>query len=555
MFFVLSIPILWFIRETKAILFWLYLWQLKEYHIGRFLDHFRTEKGKRLLFNKLLIIKIFLFSFALLSFYFLPIFRNVIIMPWHFYYAFWLLILILYCLETIKALKDFFQKNFKKPILTQKAAILISAALIFQFLFLLVLIQTAQQIFLFISGLLIFDILTPVIISAIVLFLQPLAVLGRNQIIKKASEKRAQFQNLLVIGITGSYGKTSTKEFLATILSERFKVLKTAEHQNSEVGVSLCILNDLKPEHEIFICEMGAYNRGGIKLLCDIVKPKIGILTGINEQHMATFGSQENIVKGKYELIKSLPEDGLSIFNGDNEYCFELYKKTLIKKRVYGLQSSISGLPLDILAYNIRAEKDFITFRVVLWDEIADFKVNLMGSQNVSNVLAAAVCARELGMTLEEISKACQKIESWQSGFQLKKGINGLNIIDATYSANPDGVISHLEYLKIWAGKKVIVMPCLIELGRASKEVHKRIGQKIGEVCGLSIITTKDRFEEIQEGVGSKALFIESPKEIFEKIKSFCNPGDLVLLESRVPSQLISLLVEEAKASSSPAFL
>jgi len=472
-------------------------------------------------------------------------------MPWHFYYAFWLLILILYCLETIKALKDFFQKNFKKPILTQKAAILISAALIFQFLFLLVLIQTAQQIFLFISGLLIFDILTPVIVSAIVLFLQPLAILGRNQIIKKASEKRAQFQNLLVIGIAGSYGKTSTKEFLATILSERFKVLKTAEHQNSEVGVSLCILNDLKPEHEIFICEMGAYNRGGIKLLCDIAKPKIGILTGINEQHMATFGSQENIVKGKYELIKSLPEDGLSIFNGDNEYCFELYKKTLIKKRVYGLQSSISGLPLDILAYNIRAEKDFITFRVALWDEIADFKVNLMGSQNVSNVLAAAVCARELGMTLEEISKACQKIESWQSGFQLKKGINGLNIIDATYSANPDGVISHLEYLKIWSEKKVIVIPCLIELGRASKEVHKRIGQKIGEVCDLVIITTKERFGEIKEGAVEKGipkeniLFIENPKEIFEKIKSFCNPGDLVLLESRVPSQLISLLVEE----------
>jgi len=566
---------LWFIRETKAILFWFYLWQLKEYHIGRFLDHFRTEKGKRLLFNKLLILKIFLFSFALFSFYFLPIFRNVIIMSWHFYYVFWLLIVILYCLETIKALKDFLQKNLKKPILTKKTAILISAALIFQFLFLLVLIQVAQQIFLFISGLLILDILTPAITSAIVLFFQPFAVLGRNQIIKKAKEKRAQFQDLLVIGITGSYGKTATKEFLATILSERFngsagspqRVLKTAEHQNSEVGISQCILNDLKPGHEIFICEMGAYNRGGIKLLCDIAKPKIGILTGINEQHMATFGSQENIVKGKYELIKSLPEDynppatlppqrapGLAIFNGDNEYCFELYKKTLIKKRVYGLQSSISGLPSDIWAYNIRAEKDFITFRVAAGDEIVDFKVNLMGSQNVSNVLAAAICARELGMTLEEISRACQKIESWQSGFQLKKGINGLNIIDATYSANPDGVISHLEYLKIWPGKKIIVMPCLIELGRASEEVHKRIGRKIGEVCDLAIITTKERFEEIVEGARLRQgfggreikkdniLFLESPKEIFEKIKSFCNPDDLVLLESRVPSQLIRQL-------------
>ena len=538
MFF--SLFTLWFIRETKAILFWLYLWQLKEYHIGRFLDHFQTEKGRQLLLNKLVFLKIFLLLLSLaLSYDNWPIQVDYLI-------DLLLLSLIfilfgLYFLESFKVFKDFLEKTIKKPVWTKKSLFLTSISLIPVIALFLVLLFGNIDTF---SAMLAFDILTPAIVSVIVLFFQPFAVLGRNQIIKKASEKRAQFQNLLVIGITGSYGKTSTKEFLATILSERFKVLKTAEHQNSEVGISQCILNDLKPEHEIFICEMGAYNRGGIKLLCDIAKPKIGILTGINEQHMAIFGSQKNIVKGKYELIESLPEDGLAIFNGDNEYCFELYKRTLIKKRVYGLQSSISGLPLDILAYNVRAEKDFITFRVALRDEIADFKVNLMGSQNISNVLAAVICARELGMTLEEISKACQKIESWQSGFQLKKGINGLNIIDATYSANPDGVISHLEYLKIWSEKKVIVMPCLIELGRASKEVHKRIGQKIGEVCDLSIITTKDRFEEIQEGAGDKALFIENPKEIFEKLKSFCNPGDLILLENRVPSQLVSLLVE-----------
>jgi len=538
MFF--SLFTLWFIRETKAILFWLYLWQLKEYHIGRFLDHFQTEKGRQLLLNKLVFLKIFLLLLSLALSY-----DN-----WQIQVDYLIDLLLLslifilfglYFLESFKVFKDFLEKTIKKPVWTKKSLFLTSISLIPVIALFLVLLFGNIDTF---SAMLAFDILTPAIVSVIVLFFQPFAVLGRNQIIKKASEKRAQFQNLLVIGITGSYGKTSTKEFLATILSERFKVLKTAEHQNSEVGISQCILNDLKPEHEIFICEMGAYNRGGIKLLCDIAKPKIGILTGINEQHMAIFGSQKNIVKGKYELIESLPEDGLAIFNGDNEYCFELYKRTLIKKRVYGLQSSISGLPLDILAYNVRAEKDFITFRVALRDEIADFKVNLMGSQNISNVLAAVICARELGMTLEEISKACQKIESWQSGFQLKKGINGLNIIDATYSANPDGVISHLEYLKIWSEKKVIVMPCLIELGRASKEVHKRIGQKIGEVCDLSIITTKDRFEEIQEGAGDKALFIENPKEIFEKLKSFCNPSDLILLESRVPSQLVSLLVE-----------
>jgi len=542
MLFLLSI--LWLIRETKAILFYLYLWQLKEYHIGRFLDHFRTEKGKRLIFNSLNLLKILLIS----GFFIFP-----------FYFPF--ILVALYTLEVAKALTDFFQKRLKKPVLTKKTVFLILAALLLEILFIFA--NWFRLTPSFALWLLIFDIFTLAIASGITLIFQPLVVLGRNQIIKKAKKKRDDFKNLLVIGITGSYGKTSTKEFLATILSEKFKVLKTAEHQNSEVGVSLCILNDLKPEHEIFIVEMGAYNRGGIKLLCDIIKPKIGVLTGINEQHMATFGSLENIIKAKYELIESLPrsesessllrglpENGLAIFNGDNDYCYELYKKTKKPKKVYSLQSTISNLPVDLYTSSIAVNREFLSFKVIDKNgESAIFKANLLGEQNISNILASAVCAKELGMTLEEITKACQKIESWQGGVELKKGINGLNIIDATYSANPDGVISHLDYLKIWPGKKVIIMPCLIELGKVSKRIHKEIGKKIGEVCDLSIITTREHFQEIGEGAtekglkGENILFIENPKEIFEKIKNFCSHGDVVLLESRMPSQLINLLI------------
>jgi UDP-N-acetylmuramoyl-tripeptide--D-alanyl-D-alanine ligase len=492
---------LWFIRETKAILFWLYLWQLKEYHIGRFLDHFGTEKGKKLLFNKLLILKI-----ILISFFFLAI-KNLLILPWLNYQVFIFLLFVLYFLELIKGIYDFFRGTLKAPIFTKKIIFLslINFAFAIFYLFSLLPIKNFLPIYL-----LTFDIFTPVIASGIMLIFQPLTVLGRNQIIKKAKEKRAQFKDLLVIGITGSYGKTSTKEFLATILSEKFNVLKTLEHQNSEVGISQRILNDLKEEHEIFIVEMGAYNRGGIKLLCDITRPKIGVITGINEQHMATFGSQENIIKAKYELIESLPSDGIAFFNGKNKYCLELYQKTNLKKFLYGQGTKLLG---------------------------------------EENILGAMAVAKELGMTEEEISQACQKIENKFPGIEIKKGINGLNIIDAAYSANPDGVISHLEYLKTLPGKKIIVLPCLIELGKASKEVHRRIGQKIAEVCDLAIITTKERFQEIREGAVEKGLkrenilFIENPKEIFEKIKVFCNQGDVVLLESRVPAELLRKLI------------
>jgi len=531
------LSLFWLIRTTKSILFWLYLWQLKEYHIGRFLDHFHTEKGKRLFINSLQFLKFFL----ILGFFLFPL-------------ALPLILFFLYFGESALFFKNLFQKRLIKPVFTKKTAFLLSMTLILAVLFMSpgwFLPKSTSAL-----RLLIFDILTPAITSGIVLIFQPLTVLARNQIIQKAKKKREQFKDLLVIGITGSYGKTSTKEFLATILSEKYRVLKTLEHQNSEVGISQCILNDLKPEHEIFIVEMGAYNRGGIKLLCDITKPKIGILTGINEQHMATFGSLENIIKTKYELIESLPEMGFAVFNGDNEYCRQLYKETRISKRICytkflaPVDEVVVG---DYWVKELKAEKESLSFKVFSrrWGEIVEFKVNLLGEHWAQNILIAAIVAKEiLGMTLDEIARVCQKIKPEQQGMRLLKGFEGLNIIDSTYSANPDGVISHLEYLKIWQGRKIIVMPCLIELGQASKEVHRKIGQKIGEVCDLAIITTKERLREIRDEAiksGMKKeniLFLEDSKEIFKKIKSFCKEGDIVLLESRIPKELINLLIE-----------
>ncbi len=486
---------LWFIVFLKKLFFWVYLWQLKEYHIGRFWDHFRTHKGKKLILNYLLLAKVLallgIFLFAELS---LPKIKLGLVY----------LVVFLFFIEALSVFRNIWFKTLRRPVLTRKTTIILSTGISAQVLVLFFLFILEFNLTRFTFSLLFLDVLAPIIFSALVLAFQPLAVILRNRIIRQAKKKRVGYKNLLVIGITGSYAKTSTKEFLATILSEKFKVLKTKEHQNSEVGISQCILDDLSYKHEIFVCEMGAYNQGGIKLLCDITQPKIGLLTGINEQHMATFGSLDNIIKAKYELIESLPEDGVAFFNARNKYSLELYQKTKIKKILYG-QS-----------------------------------VKSAGSENIEGAIAIA---KELGMSSEEIARGCQKIEYKLAGFEMEKGLNGLNIIDATYSANPNGVMAHLDYLKTLPGKKVIVMPCLIELGSASKEVHRRIGQKINEVCDLAIITTKDRLKEIKE-VAPNALFIEKPKEILGKIKTFCQPGDNVLLESRLPAQLIHSLTK-----------
>ena len=475
--------IIWLLIFTKLLLFWLWLWQLKEYRLDRFQAHFESQGVKKIISS------------------------------------FW----------RIK-----YPKFTKKIILIFLTCLAAEVLLLFYFYFFL-----SWAIF-----------LTALFIPLLILFFQIPSFIWQRNIIKKASQKRTKFDKLLVIGITGSYGKTSVKEFLTTILSSKFKVLSTPAHQNTDIAIAQLILKKLTQDIEIFIVEMAAYKKGEITSPCQIVRPKIGILTAINEQHLATYGSLENIIQTKYELIESLPENGLAIFNGDNDYCYQLYKMTQKKKRIYSVQSSIAHIPADLHIASLAINRGFLSFKLIDREgESAVFKVNLLGSHNVSNILAAACCAKELGMNLEEIALACQKIESRQSGIQLKKGINYLNIIDATYSANPDGVISHLEHLKIWPGKKVIAMPCLIELGKASAKIHKEIGRKIGEVCDLCIITTRERFQEVGEGAIEKGmkskniLFTDNPKEIFEKIKSFCQPGDVVLLESRVPNDLINLLV------------
>lgn len=553
---------LWAAKVAKTILFWVYLWQLKEYHLGRIWAHFHTAKGRNLLFNKRFLLKfvsilaigscwyafIPYFNFLPFSISFLKNFSEVFV-PFLAFVFFGNALL--YSFEFIKIAKDLFLKELKVPILTKKTIVLLLAAFSSQALFLFWFLRQEFDPTLTLFYLLIFDVLTPIIVSAVVFFFQPLAVLSRNRLIGQAKKKRSKFDKLLVIGITGSYGKTSTKEILAVILAEKFKVLKTREHRNSEIGVAQCILQELRPEHEIFICEMAAYNKGGIKLLCDIAKPKIGILTGINEQHLATFGSQENIVKAKFELIDSLPENGTAILNNDNKQIQNEKRKIaghnpkLKKIRSYSIKER-----LDVWAENIKVEKDLISFKVFSRDnDNADFRVNLLGAYNVSNILAAVSCAKELGMSLNEIAEACKKVRPLPGAMKLFK-TQGINIIDAAYSSNSDGVISHLNYLNSWPGRKAIVMPCLIELGKTAPEVHRRIGTKIGQTCGLAIITSKEHFKEIKTAAMKKGmkeeniLFMGDPLEILRRIKRFIKPGDVLLLESRLPKQLINMLIK-----------
>ena len=229
--------ILWFIISVKQILFWIYLWQLKEYHIPRFVDHFRTAKGKDLLFNKLRILKIILLIFFSLQ----QSFLNILVF--------------LYFIETALLFWQALKKSIKKPKFTKKSLFLFFVCIIVLALLLIMSDSLAE--------LLALDIIMPIIVSGIVLCFQPFVVWVRKRILAQASKVILQNPNLVVIGITGSYGKTTTKEFLVTILESKFNVICTKEHKNSEMGIAQTILRDLKLDHEIFVVEMGALDRTG----------------------------------------------------------------------------------------------------------------------------------------------------------------------------------------------------------------------------------------------------------------------------------------------------
>jgi len=536
----LFLDALWSVWMLKYVLFWIYLWQLKEYHVGRFIDHFRTHKGKKLLFSYEQIFKVVLLALFL-----------TVIVPYSYLFC---VLILLYLAEAVIFLRNIYRNNFKRPAATLKTIFLTVASFFFVAVFLIRMIgmrSSVQPIWL-----LIFDILTPLFISAVVLIFQPFFVAVRNNTLRRAGnriEKIKSVSGLIVIVITGSYGKTSTKEFLTKILSQKFKVLSTKEHQNSEVGIAKCILEDLEPSHQIFIAEVGAYNKGKVREVCNMIKPKIGVVTGVNEQHMALFGSLKNLLsaEGGGELAAALPKDGILVINGDNKYCLDLYKKTEYKhlnKKIYSLSNKI--IDSDIWSDGVSVHKNYVSFVAVdKKGEMAHFNVNVLGKQNVQNLLGAILTAKELGVGFGEAVEACESILPEHAGMVLRTGKHGIEVIDSSYSSNPDGVFADLEYLSVFSGKKVIAMPCLIELGKDSAKIHEKIGKKIGEVCDLAIITSKDKFKSIKRGaVGAgmqekNILLCDKPQDIYSMITLLCKSGDAVLLEGRVPGKLIDMLI------------
>ena len=355
-----------------------------------------------------------------------------------------------------------------------------------------------------------------------------------------------------VIGITGSYGKTSTKYILHQILSQKFNTLMTPNSYNTPMGICKVIRGDLTAEHEVFIVEMGAYKRGDIRELCNLASPQIGILTAVGPQHLERFKSIENIAKGKYELIESLPTDGLAVFNCDNEICAGLADKreqTGSPVRRYATEeapvASITDTT-DLTATNIQYTDEGLAFTVHANTESdttdTEIRTRLLGKHNVSNILAAMTVAMACGITLAEIRDAIAKVEPVPHRLQLTTGAGGVTIIDDSFNSNPVGAKAALEALnEIGDGKKVLVTPGMVELGEKEYEENRRLGEAAADVCDLVILVGPIQTKPIRDGLkaagypSQQIIVALNLEEVKQHLATHVQAGDVVLFENDLP--------------------
>ena len=352
--------------------------------------------------------------------------------------------------------------------------------------------------------------------------------------------KELKKKNLKVVGITGSFGKTSVKFISNTVLSEGFRVKNTPSSFNTPMGLSKIINNELDETYEIFIAELGAKKKGEIEEVANLVSPDIGVITAIGPTHMHLFKTIENIMDTKYELIESLPNDGIAIFNYDNEYVRVLADKTTKKTIRYG---TCDFDKLDIYAKDIKVSEIGSSFKLVIknFGEI-DCETKLLGVHNISNLLAAASIGYVLGLSLEKIRDGIKKVEGVEHRLNLIPSPTGSLVIDDAFNSNPVGFRAALDVLgNFKTRQKIIVTPGMVELGDIEEKENYEIAKEIAKVCDYVILVGKNRTEPIYRGLKdinfdeNKVIVVSSLDEATIELAKINTPNSVVLFENDLP--------------------
>lgn len=365
----------------------------------------------------------------------------------------------------------------------------------------------------------------------------PIEKAVRQWYINDAKKILKDMPNLKIIGITGSYGKTSVKNFLYKTLSGKYEVLITPKNYNTTMGVVKTIRENLKPTHQIFICEMGATKVGDIKEICDLVNPTVGIITSIGPQHMESFKTIENVIKTKFELADSVKKNGGTVFlNYNNEYIAK--QKPDMDYKTYGVEND----KLDYNGFNLTSSSNGLTFKVLNEDKKeVEFKTKLIGKHNIINIVGAIACANFMGVKIESLVSRVREIQGVEHRLQLLPHGN-LTIIDDSYNSNPVSSKSALDTLGEFEGTKIVVTPGLIELGAKEEQYNFELGEYAAGICDYIYLVGENHSKPILEGVKSKkfdenkVFTVASPQEAMQRIGTLQINGKItVLLENDLP--------------------
>lgn len=329
-----------------------------------------------------------------------------------------------------------------------------------------------------------------------------------------------------VIALTGTSGKTTTKEMLGAVLAQKFNLLKTAGNLNNHIGVPLTLLQ-LTRQHELALIEMGTNHFGEIQRLVEIARPGLGLITNIGRGHLEFFGSVDGVARAKHELFDGLPPDGTAFINADDPRIMQ--KTPQVKRKVYyGLknQAEIKG---EIIRLNQEGEATFTVF-----DQ--EISLPVPGIHNVYNALAAMSVGLEFGMSLEQIQPV---LESFQPHSKRMEVLNlgSLRIINDCYNSNPESLTAALDVLEnmVSGGKKIAVLADMLELGAVAEAEHQNIGnllanRQIDHVLGFGPLTGL-LIRELKNSSGIDARHFAEKTELAQYLKTVAAPGDLILIK------------------------
>ncbi len=431
-------------------------------------------------------------------------------------------------------LKSIFTK--KKLVMTTRAKRLVFTSSLL-FVIIVSLGEVAENYFHRIGGMataLLGIFLVPYLLMLANVINRPVEHMVRQYYINDAKKILAQNDHIRVIGITGSYGKTSLKFYLNTLLSVKYNVLVTPESYNTPMGVVKTIRGSMKSTHEIFVCEMGARKVGEIKEICDIVHPRDGLITSIGPQHLETFFNMDNIVSTKFELGDALPEGGILFLNADNEFISTKapeYKNTVMYGENGGYRTE-----------NVSVSDMGTTFTVIAPNgEKEEFTTRLIGAHNVINVLGAIAVAHTYGISLSDLKIPVRRLQPAEHRLQLlDRGT--VTVIDDTFNSNPIGSKAAVEMLHLFNGEHILITPGMVELGDDEKDYNFKFGTYAAANCDYIFLVGKKRTEPIYEGVLSTG-FDKNKVEAFDNLQDAMNRAmniksdkkKYILLENDLP--------------------